>query len=259
MAADKNILISGVPYDVGGVLVKQPTLHEIFKEAGYDAYSAYVYVLGLTLEQFFEATEKHIPGLRQAFEEMSPELQEQLNTYEVLLAEPNWRALLMKALSFFVIGDIVFDEETGRLMVARDGHEAVVITVDLFRNIRSFVYQAGCFKREEEKPKEEQFANSAAKRIYEELMAIKGEMKKKTKETLNPNMELWNLIGAVSTKSHGYTLLNIWGLTVWQLYDQFSRINTNTYLEGYAFKWAAWGTDKFDFDSWYKNSSDTNM
>lgn len=254
MAADNYTLISGVPFDIGGVLVRQPTLHEIFKVIGYDSYSAYIYVVGLTLDQFFEANKTQLPGLREAFAEMPKELQEQLNIFEVLLAEPSWRALLVKALSFFIVGDIVFDEENGRLVVMRDGVDAVMVNADLFSDIRSFIYQAGCFKAEDEKPKG--FYNKAAKSKYEQLLALKGERDKQRVKKRDPDMEMWNLIGAVSANSNCYSLLNIWELTVFQLYDQFGRISKKKFLDGYASKWAVWGTDKFDFDEWFKTNSD---
>lgn len=249
--SDKNTLISGVPANVGGVLVKQPTLHEIFKVVGYDVYSTYIFVVGMTVEQFLDST-----GLRDAFDELPAEAKEQINSYELMLAEPSWRGLLLKALSFFILGDVVFDDTQHRVMVIDDGGTATEITKDVFVGIRGFVFQAACLKNETEKPKG--YYNNAAKARYEKYLALKGEQEKNRVKKHDPDMEIWNLIGAVAAHSRGYTLINIWELTVYQLYDQFGRINKQEYLDGYASKWAAWGTDKFDFDAWYKMSSEKN-
>lgn len=244
--SDKNTLISGVPANIGGVLVKQPTLHEMFKVIGYDVYSTYIFVVGMTVEQFLEST-----GLQGAFDELPAEAKEQINIYELLLAEPSWRGLLVKALSFFILGDIVFDEDQHRLLVIDEGGTATEITKDMFGSIRDFIFQAACLKNENEYDKPQKFKNDKAKEIFEKL--AKGRKQhEQLKKATDKSMEIWNLIGAVSAHSYTYNLLSIWQLTVWQLHDQFGRICKQEYLDGYASKWAVWGTDKFDFDGWYK-------
>lgn len=251
MAVDKNILISGMPANISGVMVRQPTLREVFKETGYDIYSIYIYVIGMTAEQFFESHH-----MQDAYNALPLEVKDKISILQLLLADPAGSCLLVEALSFFILGDVIFDDRAKRIVVKGDASDAVVITDDILRGIRDFVFLAACLKNEDEKPKG--FYNKAAKERYEKLLALKGEQNKKQVKKRDPDMELWNLIGAVSAHSQGYTLLNIWDLTVYQLYDQFSRINKQEFLDGYASKWAAWGTEKFDFDDWYKVSSSDN-
>lgn len=245
--SDKNILISGVPANISGILVRQPTLHDIYKVEGHDVYSTYIYILGMTVKNFLEVT-----GLQGVFDELPEESKAEINTLDLLVAEPSWRGLLVKALSFFVIGEIIFDEVEHCLFVSNNAGDAIRINNERFTDIRDFVYKAACLKNEAEKPKG--FYNEAAKKAYERLMELKAQKQQSSnsRPEHDPNMETWNLIGAVSARSHGYTLLNIWELTMYQLHDQFGRINQQEYLDGYATKWAAWGTDKFEFDSWYK-------
>jgi hypothetical protein len=69
-------------------------------------------------------------------------------------------------------------------------------------------------------------------------------------------MELPNLVAAVSAKHNSYNLFNIWGLTVYQLYDQFARIDIGVQLDIYGTRWAAWGQDAFDTGIWFKRLND---
>ena len=106
---------------------------------------------------------------------------------------------------------------------------------------------------EHDSQEQHQFASEKARRIWEKCQKGKAQMRKASKQDIN--MELPNLIGAVAARSGGYTLLNIWDLTVYQLYDQFTRTNVNVQMDIYASRWAAWGKDDFDVAMWFKNIS----
>lgn len=242
--SDKNTLMAGVPMVVSGIRVRQPTLNEIFKGIGYDSYSAYMYVLGMTVEQFVEANQ-----LKEFFDKLSPADKETIHIFDLLSGDTPWRVLFAKALSFFILGEVSISDEQ---IVVIDSDRTVVLTATIYEQVRDSILLAACLKNEEETaPKG--FVNDAAKRAYERLMELKKTHKKTDKPVkANPSMAMWNVIGAVSAHSSSYNLISIWDLTVWQLYDQFYRISKQEYLSGYAAKWAVWGSEKFDFDSWYK-------
>lgn len=245
---DKEILISGIPHYVGEIKIRQPTLHDIFKGIGYAAYSTHLFILGMTVEQFVDFT-----GLRDAFDQLTEEHREQLNIYDLLCVEPHCRELLLQALDFFICGGVAFDEERCCVTVVRPKPEGRrVVDAAQFTEMRKAIYEAACLNVADEKPKG--FYNSAAQKHYAKYLALKNDQAKTRVKKHDPDMELWNLIGAVTAQSPGYTLLNIWDLTIWQLYDQFGRINKQKYVDGYASKWAAWGTDQFDFDAWFRSN-----
>lgn len=254
--ADKHTLICGIPAVVHGIAVRQPTLHEILRVIGYDKYSSFLYVIGVSAEQFMESMEKGgAKSVADAYNALTDEQRAQIHRFDLLLAEPSWRGILMDALSFFICGDLDFNLQTGLLSVVNENGR-LPIDGETFDLIRDFVFQAARLKSEKAKPAG--FVNAAAKVAYEKLQALKAEQQANTKKPAksDPDMELWNLIGAVAAHSRGYNLLNIFELTVYQLYDQFERINNQEYLDGYASKWAAWGKDTFDFGGWYKAGSD---
>ncbi len=253
--ADKHTLICGIPAKIGDILVRQPTLHEILRVVGHDRYSSFLYVIGVSVDQFMESMEKGgAKGVVDIYKLLTDEQLSQIHRLDLLLAEPSWRGILMDALSFFICDSLDFDLQHGVLYVVTENGR-VMMDGDLFDRVRDFVYQAARLKNKEAKPAG--FVNNAAKAAYERLQALKAEQSASIKkESQNdPDMELWNLIGAVAAHSRGYNLLNIFELTVYQLYDQFERINNQEYLDGYASKWAAWGKDPFNFGGWYKSSS----
>ncbi len=67
-------------------------------------------------------------------------------------------------------------------------------------------------------------------------------------------MELGNIISAVAGKSQTLNLLNIWDLTVFQLWDSFFRLSSNNLYAIQSMSVAAWGDkDKhFDAASWFR-------
>lgn len=269
LMASKATLISGAPAVIRGVVVRQPTLHEIMRVVGHDAYSSYLYVFGITVEQFMEHMERageeqggrsgeQAKRIVAAYRSLTDEQRAEIHRFDLLVAEPSWRGILLDALSFFISGELDFNLQTGGIYVVTNGTR-ITLDGELFDLIRDFVFQAARLKNEEAKPAG--FVNAAAKAAYERLQAIKAEQAQQKKASgkepkVDPDTELWNLVGAVASRSNSYNLLNIFELTVYQLYDQFERINKQEYLDGYASKWAAWGKDSYDFGGWYKISSD---
>ena len=73
------------------------------------------------------------------------------------------------------------------------------------------------------------------------------------------NMELGNIISAVANKSQSLNIINIWELTVYQVWDCFSRLSNNSIYDIQSMSVAAWGNkdNYFDATAWFKRI-DTN-
>ena len=82
----------------------------------------------------------------------------------------------------------------------------------------------------------------------------KGRAESKKNTQTDENMELGNIISAVANKGNGLNILNIWDITIFQLWDCFMRLSNNNIYDIQSMSVAAWGNkDKyFDFTSWYK-------
>ena len=75
---------------------------------------------------------------------------------------------------------------------------------------------------------------------------------KQSKE--DKNMELGNILSAVANKSQSLNILNIWDLTVFQVWDCFARLSSNSIYEIQSMSVAAWGNkdNTFDASAWFK-------
>ena len=73
-------------------------------------------------------------------------------------------------------------------------------------------------------------------------------------------MELGNIISAVANKSHSLNILNIWDLTVFQVWDCFSRLSNNSIYDIQSMSVAAWGNkdNAFDISAWFKRMDTDN-
>ena len=88
----------------------------------------------------------------------------------------------------------------------------------------------------------------------------KGRAEKAKATKTDKNMELGNIISAVANKSHSLNILNIWNITIFQLWDSFSRQTNNNIYDINSMNVAAWGNkdNHFDANAWFKRIDDGN-
>lgn len=212
--------------------VRQPTLRDI-GAVGYDHYQNLLTILLVSKSELLKNL-----GLEDG-EEFDP-----YSVYDMMAAIPELRSLLVEALSFFVEEPVSFSGGSYLIGGTPAGY------ADL-ENVKAAILKVAFIERDS--ASQHVFASEKARRIWEKCHKGKEALKKITKK--DNDLDLPNLIGSVCAKSGSYTLLNIWDLTVYQLYDQFSRLNINVQMDIYASRWAAWGKDDFDVSMWFKNIS----
>lgn len=250
---DKTALISGAPMRFGGILFRQPTLAQIYQDpdVGKTAYETYLYVIGMDVEQFLEAT-----GLSDTYLSIDKEIREQIGVFDLLMAGGSLRELLLEALSFFIVGDIVYDPRSNTIQV-HEGDTSRVLTKEVYDQCREFIMRSACM--EFKTPKSElHFYNKRAKEAWERLMKHKEEERRKPQK-VDPSYSIWNVIGAVAARHPSLNLTNIWQLTVYQLYDQFARLRGQVSFDIWSTRWAAWGKDKFDHALWFKQEQENKI
>ena len=99
-----------------------------------------------------------------------------------------------------------------------------------------------------------------SKKALEIMKKLQKGRNEKTKQTkLDKNMELGNIISSVANRSKTLNILNIWELTIFQLYDCFSRLSNNNIYDIQSISVAVWGDkdNHFDATSWF-NKIDTD-
>ena len=244
MRIDPLTLISGVPVDVYGIKVRQPTLRDICV-MGRERYNEQLSLFAITPKSFFESI-----GFGSEYEALPEDEKNELTAYKLVLTSESLRAEFQSALDYFLVGHSVFNEEAFIFSVVQDDS---VIDVDetLYIHLCNTILEVNMMKPASEAPPK--FASQKAKEIYEKIKANRKKVMSDKPTKPDKNMELSNLISAISSRHPTYNLLNIWDLTIYQFYDQFQRICVQVQVDVYAQKWAAWGDKDFDFTMWYKN------
>ena len=213
--------------------IRQPSLRDI-RDIGYDTYQDYLSIILIDKD-----------SLLGFLNIAQTEETDALPLYSIICAIPALRESYCNALNFFTsTGDIV-KWRNGQLEI-----NGILIGQNVLDDIASAVAQMSNI--EKDTSSQHVFASEKARKIWEKCQKGKKNLRRAKKEDVNYSIP--NVISSVSSSNTGYTLLNIWGLTVYQLYDQFSRIVQKIQMDVYSSRWAAWGKDDFDTTIWFKNS-----
>ena len=79
--------------------------------------------------------------------------------------------------------------------------------------------------------------------------------KKREEKGMASDTELANIISCVAAKNHnGLNMINIWDMTIYNLYEQFKLIRENNIHDAETLSVFVWGdkSNKFDIDGWFK-------
>lgn len=235
-----DILLDGI------CVLKQPKLSALTSDGiGLDTYKQYLLLFKLNTADILK-----LAGLSELFElysQLSEDEKRLVTVFDTMLAIPILRELLCEALAFFISGEISYQPET-KSLAASCGNFTGEITSDNFSDVCDAIMQISCISSGKATAPVS-FRSEKAKRIFEKIEAAKQKMKQSAPDRA---MEIPNVISAVAAMGGGYTLLNIWDLTVYQLYNLFVRLNVKTQMDIYGTRWAAYGKDLFDFSMWYK-------
>lgn len=178
----------------------------------------------------------------------------EFGAYDMLLADKDGASRLFDGLSFFVIGDVEFHGDAMAFTVAVDGKPVGVINRDNYAELKDAILAFSLPNGDSDK--ELKFSTESARRVYEKCEAGRKKAKRQKVDAQNAaDFDLGNIISAIATEHNSLNLLNIWGLTPYQLYNQFARVDRKVQLDVVSLKWAAWGSDPFEFDSWRKSIS----
>jgi hypothetical protein len=216
---DKFQLLSGQDIEIEGIATfRQPKLKDI-QNIGLETYFAYISILNLKPEQYLTSLGR---------QDLIPKFKENNWTMlDIYKANEQERIWFIKALSFFIVGEITFD---GKHFSINNTYPIENIT---YQGIIDIIGEIGCFKSSEE---EVVYASEKARQIAEHIKQAK-EKRKNTGD--REEGMLYNIISAVACKHPSINLLNIWDLTVYQLYDQYQRLfvidNFNIGAMNYAY------------------------
>lgn len=251
---EEFVLASGVPFKYEGYTLVPPKLKIIRDEeqCGYFKYLNYLYPFCTTKEDLLTQA-----SLMDWYLNLSSEEQSAITVYNLLTYFD--RDKLQQAIQFFVQERVVYQKKTNSFLLCKGkSSRTSVATINndnffvLCDGIRQLNYRSGV---SDDNPDDFTFRSEKAKEKYKKMLKLRQQfLSAKQKTNGNDNSyELGNVVTSLSAKSSTYNLLNIFDLTVYQLYDQFTKTIRNNQIDTYAHKWAAWGTEDFDFSLWFKN------
>lgn len=228
---------------IGGIL--SPRLRDI-SSIGIQTYQYYLSVLLLDLKSYFTML-----GQEEQYKSLSDKEKSQIYLFDLLTINEQSINLLQSVLNFFIKENVIYSSQDKCFFVQNDDAVIGTVTKETYPQICDFICQRNCMKANQE----EAFSNVKSKKALEIMKKLQKGRTEKTKQTKSDkNMELGNIISAVANKSHSLNILNIWDLTVYQVWDCFSRLSNNTIYNIQSMSVAAWGNKDHSFDAaaWFK-------
>jgi len=235
---DKFDLISGADINYQGIcFLHPPRLNEI-RKIGFNEYNSYIALIMMDLNKCASIigvdldTIKSIPGLQ---------------VFDIFISNDKLREDFRKVLSFFISGDIEYSISYKAFKVTYNDIVGY-INKNNYPDIVACILKLNCINNEQKD--ETIFKDEASKKLYEKIQNAKKTGKLKSE---NENFSLTNIISSVALYGDGYNIVNVWELTIYQLYDQFYRLSSKLQLDILGTRWAVWGKEDFDFDFWHKD------
>ena len=235
--------------------MRQPTLDDI-RRVGQDKYNDWLSMFCFDSASMADRIKERAAGLEGeaagALAQLLSELDlSQYSAFDILTSDSNGFRRMTEGLSFFIKGEVV-PQVKKREFAIMDGGEVVgSINAQNYDEVSNAVRSFSLPNGDGETNGELKFSSENARKVYERCEAGRKKAKRKREQNSNnESFELGNIISAIATQHNSLNLLNIWGLTPYQLYNQFARVDRKTQLDVIGLKWAAWGSEPFEFDTW---------
>lgn len=264
-------LLSGSSIKVDNLIIEPYALKEI-KDYGYSKYMKNLQLMLISVDDFITSVKDN--DKRTILEERKADLKtfdfymnfggEELlfslmeclkmvfKTEDVVLLDE--RAI---AINFIELGilkyeneNLIIDEE---ILSNKSKDEITIVHRDNFDNIVE-VIKLQNYLIQPKKQEEEKFADEATRKLYEEMEAYRKKVEEKKKaqqETDSEDVDLSDIIDAVSTKSNSINKLNIWDFTLYQIYREYARLEV---IDNYEFALSAMlagaNKEELNFSHW---------
>lgn len=255
-------LVSPSPYNLEGIgHIKAVTLSDIDSlPYKLDTYLSYINILKMDKDTYYKLTEmkeSDIDTLNRIFNERNLKL----TVYDLIMLNDVLRNNMFLAIDFFFVEEVFFDKSSNTFSLFttpedKDGEPDIVgvISRDNFKDVFKIVLQRCAIEVDEEEDFDSLvFKNEKARRNYMKMQ--KGKKDRIAKKEILEKFDIGNMISALASRGNGINILNIWNLSIYNLYDQFDRSRHNKIDEIVSRSISIWG-DKgktYDAESWFDN------
>lgn len=251
MRFDYFDMLSGEPLYLQGVgHLRSPRLGELRPASGigYRAYNLYLNFLTWDKEHLLKYDQ-----LMQ-YRGASKLNKDVFNFFDVATLLEQTRELSRGVLSFFMVEDLVWDEKKrSYLAINPDDQQKIVGEInrnnlDGVREAMSQLNFIGLSK--DDRPASH--TSDKAKELWERTQGFLKKQAESEAEKDKPEYHLSNIISKVCAMHPSYNLLNIYSLTVFQLYDSFFQLGYMRSADLSEQIFSNHGGEKFHFEDWVK-------
>lgn len=268
MDLEYGTLLSPNPIKLSFGTLRQPTLNEIDSEITIPQFAIFESFLKMTPKLYYTKALENSGGC-EMWENFSEDEQDSMTMYDVIKSDKKVEITYLAILNFFFVERIKYLD--GYFFSIKPGVDAnkkledmskndvqAVINEDVFFEVIDVIQQTCCIRDKKTTEKPPKYKNSKAKKIYEKMLKAMKEQEERESKKNGLNFSLANIISAVSNKHPTISPVNVWDLTVFQLYDAFSRLQINNLYQIDCMRVSTWGDEKktFDISLWYKNNFD---
>jgi hypothetical protein len=206
----KMKLISGLPIEVDSIgEIKPLTLLEI-AEKGYDKYQHLLNFFAFTKSDFIK-------------EEFLDKVDIPLFSMMLAFSDDEFKDYIVQAIKYFMGVDVEIILEH-LMIIPKDPTLHWAISNDNFDDLKQVIrWQNGL---DEGKTQEEiRYKDDRARRIQERLLNAKSKVDAQKRKEGNADLDFVDIISAIASKSFSLNKLTILNLTVYQMYDEFRRLD----------------------------------
>lgn len=254
MRFDYFDMLSGEPIPVVGVgRLHSPSLKDICPSSGigYGAYNLYINFLSWDKEKLLEFD--RTMGLRGADRLAASD---KLSTFDVITLLVQTREFCREVLSFFMSEELEWDENARKFIayaVNDNGEKCAVGEIDRknFEDVRDDILQLNFIgiDKDDEPVK---FESEHSKELWERAQKFLKEQNKKKEKDGKREYRIGNIVSKLCTAHPSYNFLNVFNLTVFQLYDAFFQLGYMRSSDLSEKIFSNHGGDKFKFEDWLK-------
>lgn len=178
------------------------------------------------------------------------ENKDNLNVFDIMTIIPFTREVLHMAISFFVDEEVQWSDKQHCFITSLDEKTIGKIDRDNFNTLSSAVLQLNYIGLDKDKAPAK-FDSDLAKSRWETAQDF---LKKQSQQPAEEKAEyqLGNIISKLCSIHNSYNLLNVYDLTVFQLYDQFFQCCYLKNVDVNERIFTIHGGDKFKMDDWLK-------
>lgn len=249
-------LISSAPLPIRQVgSIKPPTLRDIQK-ISKRVYETYLSFLSMTPMKYCTDVD---PDKKDWFVSLSDEQLGNFTMYDIAVSSRDMIQMYSCILDFFFLEHVLFSKDKNAFLVFSQENETGggtapappgIIDKNNFCQIADVILQLNHMNVKDNVDLSRVKSVKGRARYLRMLKAKAGTA------TVTPgdnDIELGNIISVVCTRHKSINYLNVWNLTIYQLWDIFTRLQAENAYELNKTSVAVWGNkeNRFDVNSWY--------